>query len=133
MFMFGPNTQRRSFMNPSFRYGLIFRTALRRSGLNFNGHLSPHDFRDVFRTEATIKGADYDAREFALGHQIDPRGYDKCYADLPWLWKEISKIYAKAPTESTHKLEEKVTQLELAVRMLQNANPKLRVTVPNET
>jgi len=70
-----------------------FRTALKRSGLTITGHLSPHDLRDVFRTEATIKGADYDAREFAFGHQIDPRGYDKCYNDFNWLWKELSKIY----------------------------------------
>jgi integrase len=34
-----------------------FRTALKRSGLTITGHLSPHDLRDVFRTEATIKGA----------------------------------------------------------------------------
>ena len=78
-----------------------FKTALQRSGITANGHLSPHDFRDVFRTETTIKGVDYDAREFALGHTIDPRGYDKCYSDLAWLWKELSKLYVTA----TPKLE----------------------------
>jgi hypothetical protein len=70
-----------------------FKTALKRSRIPVNGHLSPHDLHDVFRTEATIQGVDYDAREFAIGHTVDPRGYDKCYSDLTWLWKELSKIY----------------------------------------
>jgi integrase len=73
-----------------------FKTALQRSGIAVNGHLSPHDLRDTFRTEATIRGVDYDAREFALGHTVDPRGYDKCYSDLGWLWKELSKLYIPA-------------------------------------
>ena len=102
-----------------------FKTALQRSHINPNGHLSPHDFRDVFRTEGTIKGVDFDAREFAIGHTIDPRGYDKCYNDLTWLWKELSKIYKHEtfhndPQAAT--LREELEQLKLAVRTLQDAS-----------
>ena len=96
-----------------------FKTALKRSRINENGHLSPHDLRDVFRTEATIQGVDYDAREFAIGHTVDPRGYDKCYSDLNWLWKELTKIYKRQSTEElkgmaqeNRDLQERINRLE---------------------
>jgi hypothetical protein len=96
-----------------------FKTALKRSGIKVSGHLSPHDLRDVFRTEATIQDFDYDAREFAIGHTVDPRGYDKCYSALGWLWKELSRIYKrqnveelKAVARENEELRERVKKLE---------------------
>jgi hypothetical protein len=103
----------------------VFKTALKRSGINVSGHLSPHDFRDVFRTEATIQGVDFEAREFALGHGIDTRGYDKCYGDLHWLWGELEKIYKRNAVQSENKelreafaeLKKRVDAWEPAVRL----------------
>jgi hypothetical protein len=92
-----------------------FRTALKRARINLTGHLSPHDLRDVFRTQATIQGVDYDAREFSLGHTIDPRGYDKCYANLPWLWGELSKIYKQPSPERIRNMAKENEELRIEV------------------
>lgn len=54
-----------------------------------------HELRDTFKTAGTRSGAAYETTEFALGHQLDPRGYEKCWSDEPWMWSEISKIYDK--------------------------------------
>lgn len=54
-----------------------------------------HELRDTFKTAGTRSGAAYEVAEFALGHQLDPRGYEKCWSDEAWMWNEISKIYDK--------------------------------------
>jgi hypothetical protein len=141
-----------NYHNSKVSVDAAFKTALKRARINPAGHLSPHDLRDVFRTQATIQGVDYDAREFSLGYTIDPRGYDKCYANLPWLWRELSKIYKQPSTEGiknmakeneelrteltkqNRNLQTQIEELQLAVQALQDAThykvnlPQQRVT-----
>ena len=57
--------------------------------------LELHELRDTFKTTGTRSGAAYEAVEFALGHQLDLRGYEKCWSDEAWMWGELSKIYEK--------------------------------------
>lgn len=71
-----------------------WKEALRRTPTP-RGQVKLHELRDTFKTSGTRSGAAYEAVEFALGHELDPRGYEKCWSDESWMWSEISKIYEK--------------------------------------
>lgn len=72
-----------------------FRTAVRRAPVKVDGRITLHELRDTFLTHAHTRGVPYENREFALGHSIDPRGYDKIWRDPDAMWQEMSKAYAE--------------------------------------
>jgi integrase len=107
-----------------------FKRALKRTKIKVEGRLSPHDFRDCFRTECTLRNLPYEVGEFALGHTVDQRGYVQCYRDVPWLWNQISLLFGgpseaqevKTMREEIKELREQAEQSRLAIRMLQDAS-----------
>jgi len=71
-----------------------FNTAKARAPIPpLKGRVTLHELRDVFKTRATLCKVDYEPGEFALGHELDERGYQKCYNDEPYMWSELRKIY----------------------------------------
>jgi len=72
-----------------------FREAINRTNIPNTGRVVLHELRDTFKTAGTTSGAAYESAEFALGHRLDARGYEKCYADEDWMWGELAKIYDK--------------------------------------
>jgi hypothetical protein len=72
-----------------------FREAVNRTNIPNKDRIRLHEFRDTFKTTGTTSGTAYEATEFALGHTVDPRGYEKCWSDEDWMWNELSKIYGK--------------------------------------
>lgn len=72
-----------------------FREAVNRTNIPNKERIVLHEFRDTFKTTGTISGTAYEAAEFALGHTVDPRGYEKCWSDEEWMWGELSKIFDK--------------------------------------
>lgn len=88
-----------------------FKRALKRTQIKVEGRLSPHDFRDTFRTECTLRNLPYEVGEFCLGHTVDQRGYIKCYRDVPWLWNQIRILFeAAAPQRELSRLEEQLKE-----------------------
>jgi len=75
--------------------GSAFHTALKRAPIPpTQGHISVHEMRDCFKTRCTLSKVPYEVGEFAIGHILDQRGYEKCYRDEPWMWSELRKVYA---------------------------------------
>lgn len=72
-----------------------FKEALNRTSIPMKERIKLHEFRDTFKSTGTTSGTAYEAAEFALGHTLDPRGYEKCWSDEEWMWNELSKIYDK--------------------------------------
>lgn len=71
-----------------------FNTAKARAPIPpLKGRVTLHEVRDVFRTRCTLCKVDYEPAEFALGHELDERGYQKCFNDEPYMWSELRKIY----------------------------------------
>jgi integrase len=71
-----------------------FNTAKARAPIPpLKGRVTLHELRDVFRTRATLCKVDYEPAEFALGHELDERGYQKCFNDEPYMWSELRKVY----------------------------------------
>lgn len=94
-----------------------FKRALKRTKIKVEGRLSPHDYRDCFRTECTLRNLPYEVGEFALGHTVDQRGYMKCYGDVPWMWAELGKIYTDQPASTKDlQLEKELAELRLMVK-----------------
>jgi len=73
-----------------------FKTALSRAPIVVQGKPTPHDLRDTFRTRAEFVNCRPSAAEFAMGHNIDPLEYNKCFRDEAWLWGELKKIIGPA-------------------------------------
>ena len=85
--------------NPARQYlENAWRTARRRAPVKLAGKPTIHELRDTFRTRATQAGCAPEAAEFAIGHTIDPLGYNKCFYDEKWMWNELRKI--SAPNEA---------------------------------
>jgi hypothetical protein len=72
-----------------------FREAVNRTNIPNKERIVLHELRDTFKSTGTTSGTAYEATEFALGHTVDPRGYEKCWSDEEWMWGELSKIYDK--------------------------------------
>ena len=75
-----------------------WRTAKKRAPTQLMGSPTVHELRDTFRTRATQANCAPEAAEFAMGHSIDPLGYNKCFYDEKWMWTELRKI--SAPQEN---------------------------------
>jgi hypothetical protein len=73
-----------------------FKTAVSRAPIVIQGKPTPHDLRDTFRTRAEFVNCRPSAAEFAMGHNIDPLEYNKCFRDEAWLWGELKKIIGPA-------------------------------------
>jgi hypothetical protein len=72
-----------------------FQNAVRRAQLteqDTHGHVSLHELRDTRKTEATTHDVKYEVSEFAMGHVVDSRGYEKCWRDDRYVWNELSKL-----------------------------------------
>lgn len=104
--------------------GSAWRTALHRAAVTVQGEPTQHDLRDTFRTRAEFVACSGSAAEFAMGHQIDPLEYNKCFHDERWVWNELKKIYG--PTAVT---EERIETLEKRLTKAVIEQPN----VPNET
>jgi hypothetical protein len=72
-----------------------FREAVDRTNIPNKERILLHELRDTFKSTGTTSGTAYEATEFALGHTLDPRGYEKCWSDEDWMWGELAKIYEK--------------------------------------
>jgi len=70
-----------------------WKTAVRRASVKLPGAPPPHELRDTFRTRCQRVGCDPVAAEWAMGHSIDPLGYNKIYGDVPWVWDQLKKVY----------------------------------------
>lgn len=81
--------------NQSINYmDSAFNTALKRAPIPPSQvKVSLHELRDCFRTRCTLSKVPYEVAEFALGHLLDQRGYEKCFFDEPWMWSQLRKIY----------------------------------------
>jgi hypothetical protein len=100
-----------------------FRTAVHRAPITLNGGgvPSPHELRDTFRTRAQKVDCNSNVAEFAMGHGIDPLGYNKIVVDTEYMWNELRKISGPAPVtskeletlkqESDKKIEELTEQI----------------------
>lgn len=108
--------------------------------------VSPHEaFRDVVRSllqTATKKGFDPLCAEFWMGHRVDPYNYNKFSELEPEYVLENAKIAAEylnilsgtTPAENRYEVDDlrnKVTQLEFAVKLLQEAS-RYRVEAPGQ-
>ena len=87
-----------------------FKRALKRTKIKVEGSLSPHDYRDCFKTECTLRNLPYEVGEFALHHTVDQRGYEKCYRDVPWLWSQVSRLFDTAGPQN-QQLEQELAAL----------------------
>lgn len=68
-----------------------FRRARKKAGLPIE--LGAHDFRDTFKTVASRKLVAYEVKRFVMGHAVDAMGYDHCWNDSDWVWRELSKMF----------------------------------------
>jgi integrase len=104
-----------------------FRTAVHRAPITLNGSgvPSPHELRDTFRTRAQKVDCNPVAAEFAMGHGIDPLGYNKIMVDTEWMWNELKKIYGpSAVTEEQLKVRDKeLEELRAEVNELREVVP----------
>ena len=83
-----------------------FNTALKRAPIPPSQiKVTLHELRDSFKTRCTLQKVPYEVAEFAMGHVLDQRGYEKCFYDLPWLWSELRKIYGPAAATESQLLE----------------------------
>ncbi len=76
-----------------------FKNAANRAALKLDPMPSPHEFRDTFKTHCTKCGVIPECKEFALGHKVDPLGYEKCIEDPDFVWSEIRKAYGPTTQE----------------------------------
>lgn len=83
-----------------------FRNAAHRAALKLDPMPSPHEFRDTFKTHCTKQNVRREVSEFAMGHKVDPLGYEKCHEDIDYTWSELSKAYGPSPQELGHVAEE---------------------------
>jgi hypothetical protein len=72
-----------------------FKEALNRTSTPNKERIKLHEVRDTFKSSGTTAGTTYEAKLFAMGHQLDPRNYEKCWTDEAWMWHELSKIFDK--------------------------------------
>lgn len=115
-----------------------FNTALKRAPIPPpKARITLHDVRDTFRTRCTLSKISFEASEFALGHQLDSKGYIQCFNDEPWMWSELRKIYGPvmASGEEVKTLREEIDQqgqlieqLTAAITQLQENAKKSRKT-----
>ena len=71
-----------------------FKNAVAKSRIEAYAPPSLHDLRDAANTYAlkSRPSVSRDAVEFAMGHTIDPLGYNQCWRDETWMWEELSKV-----------------------------------------
>jgi len=103
-----------------------FKNAANRAALKFDPMPSPHEFRDTFQTHCTKSGVIREIKQFAMGHKVDPLGYEKCMGedgkptdeDLEFVWSEVRKAYGPGPVEigkvkeENQELRERIAKLE---------------------
>ena len=72
-----------------------FNTAAKRASQSIivKGRPTLHTLRSIFRTQASKMGCDGAAAEFAMGHTVDPLGYNRCYSSKAWTWKNLKLIW----------------------------------------
>jgi integrase len=87
-----------------------WRTALKHAPVRVNGHSSPHELRDTFRTKAAYVRCAAEAAEYAMGHTIDPLNYNRCYHNQDWLWSELKKIHAPEGTLNESEMQRRVKE-----------------------
>jgi hypothetical protein len=92
--------------------GSAWNTAIRRAPIPpTKGRVTLHDVRDTFRTRCTLLKISFEASEFALGHELDQKGYNQCFNDEPWMWSELRKLYGPVvATESALQERDKVIE-----------------------
>jgi integrase len=87
-----------------------FHRSQKRAGVR--KRITPHNFRDLWRTLASKADLKPDVAEFLMGHRIDKLGYNQIYQDEPFIRKEWSKLKAfieGGPGISSEQLEKLVT------------------------
>jgi hypothetical protein len=97
-----------------------WRTAKKRAPTQLAGSPPIHELRDTFRTRATQAGCATEAAEFAMGHTIDPLGYNKCFYDEKWMWTQLRKIHSPATVteEALESRDQRIRDLEKQVAQL---------------
>lgn len=99
-----------------------FATALKRAPITVTGKPTPHELRDTFRTRAQRMACEGTVAEFAMGHEIDPLGYNKIYVDEAYVWENLKKIYgpgAATPAQMAE-VSEEIQQLKETVARERN-------------
>lgn len=85
-----------SYKNSKTYIETAFKKALAKSGFipprDFPDNPGPHDFRDAWDTEADEQGVAETARKFVMGHTVDRLGYNKCYNNEKWMWKQLRRM-----------------------------------------
>jgi integrase len=99
-----------------------FATALKRAPITITGKPTPHEMRDTFRTRAQLMACEGTIAEFAMGHQIDPLGYNKCYMKEAYVWENLKKIYGPTPA-LIGKVDEENKQLKERIQKLESEKP----------
>ncbi|MGA2462224.1 MAG: hypothetical protein ABSF82_12465 [Candidatus Bathyarchaeia archaeon] len=101
-----------------------FKTALKRAPIVVQGTPSVHELRDTFRTRATFVECAAEAVEFAMGHTIDPLGYNKAYYDEKWAWTNLNKIYGPSSVN-----EQQLKSVQLEAERVKQENELLKTTI----
>jgi len=102
-----------------------FRNAITRAALKLDPVPSPHEFRDTFKTHCTRSGVIREVSEFAIGHKLDPLGYEKCQEDIDFVWEEMRKAYLPTNGEvgkvrqENRELREMVKDLQAKINRLE--------------
>jgi len=93
-----------------------FRNAITRAALKLDPPPSPHEFQLTFKTHCTRSGVDREVSEFAIGHKLDPRGYEKCQEDMDFVWSELKKAFGPAaPDRRLLELEKENQRLQAQI------------------
>ena len=93
-----------------------FRNAANRAALKLDPMPSPHEFRDTFKTHCTKSGVIREVSEFAIGHKLDPLGYEKCEEDVDFVWSELKKAFGPgAPDQRLLELKKENQKLQAQI------------------
>jgi len=89
---------------PIYGYDIrqTFHRSQKRDGVS--KRITPHNFRDLWRTLASKSDLKQDVAEFLMGHQIDPLGYNQIYKDEAFVkneWLKLRAFIAGGPPTAT--------------------------------
>jgi hypothetical protein len=97
-----------------------FKTAVKRAPIIVKGTATVHTLRSIFRTQAHKVGCDGSAAEYAMGHTVDPLGYNRCCNDKAWMWKNLSLIWEEATPQAVSAVVEENKQLKERMQKIES-------------
>jgi integrase len=102
-----------------------FKRSQKRAGVT--KRITPHNFRDLWRTLASKSDMKSDVAEFLMGHQIDKLGYNQIYQEDSFVKNEWDKLRAFIAAEGiSEAVSKELDEQKASISALSEQNKMLR-------